>query len=253
LADERVFFRDVKPYDAPSSLDDLRGPDGRVVVLSHDVLWAPGGGEVGLDEPGGTALAYQAVLAEGTTRSADRAKSDESGVAPRAPGADSTTAPSASSPTLEERPVSGNHTPLDDPPLLAHADDWSGDELTDFQERLDAAVTDGPAPDELTALLDEVPDTPRNVASVLEHLVDTHARRVREAGRTADVVDAPVPDGAVARVGHILVVRWLTGEHAMGRRVIRRVTHSPAPAVAPPGRTGRLVVRHLAAELASPA
>lgn len=66
MADERVFFRDVKPYDAPSSLDDLRGPDGGVVVLSHDVLWAPGGGEVDLDEPGGTPLAYQAVLAEGT-------------------------------------------------------------------------------------------------------------------------------------------------------------------------------------------
>lgn len=31
----------------------------------HTVLYAPGGGRVDLDEPGGTALAYQAVLAEG--------------------------------------------------------------------------------------------------------------------------------------------------------------------------------------------
>lgn len=37
-----------------------------MVELSHSVLWAPGGGRVDLDEPGGTVLAYQAVLAEGT-------------------------------------------------------------------------------------------------------------------------------------------------------------------------------------------
>lgn len=65
---ERVLFRDVKPYDAPESLDELDGPDGGVVVLPHDVLWAPGGGQVDLDEPGGTALAYQALLAEGTAQ-----------------------------------------------------------------------------------------------------------------------------------------------------------------------------------------
>lgn len=65
-ADQRVFFRDVKPYEVPDSLDPLHGPAGGVVQLSHSVLWAPGGGRVGLDEPGGTAMAYQAVLAEGT-------------------------------------------------------------------------------------------------------------------------------------------------------------------------------------------
>lgn len=37
-----------------------------MVELSQSVLWAPGGGRVDLDEPGGTALAYQAVLAEGS-------------------------------------------------------------------------------------------------------------------------------------------------------------------------------------------
>lgn len=61
----RVYFRDVKPYALVDSLDDLRGPAGGVVELSHSVLWAPGDGRVDLDEPGGTALAYQAVLAEG--------------------------------------------------------------------------------------------------------------------------------------------------------------------------------------------
>jgi len=62
----RVYFRDVKPYAVVDSLDQLHGPAGGVVELSHSVLWAPGGRLVDLDEPGGTALAYQAVLAEGT-------------------------------------------------------------------------------------------------------------------------------------------------------------------------------------------
>lgn len=56
-ADQRVFFRDVKPYEVPDSLDPLHGPAGGVVQLSHSVLWAPGGGRVDLDEPGGTAMA----------------------------------------------------------------------------------------------------------------------------------------------------------------------------------------------------
>lgn len=63
---ERVFFRDIKPYAIVDRLDQLHGPAGGMVELSHSVLWAPGGGRVDLDEPGGTALAYQAVLAEGT-------------------------------------------------------------------------------------------------------------------------------------------------------------------------------------------
>ena len=62
---ERVHFRDVKPYAIVDSLDLLRGPASGTVELSHSVLWAPGGRWVDLDEPGGTSLAYQAVLAEG--------------------------------------------------------------------------------------------------------------------------------------------------------------------------------------------
>jgi hypothetical protein len=63
--DSRVFFRDVKPYAIVDDLAQLHGPDGGVVALSHSVLWAPGGPHVDLDEPGGTELAYRAVLAEG--------------------------------------------------------------------------------------------------------------------------------------------------------------------------------------------
>ena len=62
----RVYFRDVKPYEVPGSLDELRGPVGGVVELCHSVLWAPGDGRVDLDEPGGVGIAYRAVLSEGT-------------------------------------------------------------------------------------------------------------------------------------------------------------------------------------------
>ena len=64
--ERRVFFRDVKPYEIPESLDDLKGPAGGVVELPHSVLWAPGGGRVDLDQEGGIGLAYRAVVAEGT-------------------------------------------------------------------------------------------------------------------------------------------------------------------------------------------
>jgi len=64
--DSRVFLRDVKPYAIVDDLDQLRGPAGGVVELSHSVLWAPGGPYVDLDEPGGRGLAYRAVLSEGT-------------------------------------------------------------------------------------------------------------------------------------------------------------------------------------------
>lgn len=65
-ADGRVFFRDVKPYAIVEDLDQLRGPAGGVVELSHSVLWAPGGGRVDLDRPGELRMAYRAVLNEGT-------------------------------------------------------------------------------------------------------------------------------------------------------------------------------------------
>lgn len=64
--DGRVFFRDVKPYAIVDDLDQLRGPAGGIVELSHSVWWAPGGPRVDLDEPGGVRLAYRAVLNEGT-------------------------------------------------------------------------------------------------------------------------------------------------------------------------------------------
>lgn len=64
-AERRMFIRDVKPYEVPESLDDLRGPSGGVVELPHTLLWAPGDGRIDLDEKGGVGLVYRAVVAEG--------------------------------------------------------------------------------------------------------------------------------------------------------------------------------------------
>ena len=143
----------------------------------------------------------------------------------------------------------GSRTTPVDPPLPEHGDDWPDDRLAMLRRQLTVAVTVDPDPARVAALLDEVPETPRNLASLIEHLVGEHARRVRNQGRARQVVTAPRPDGAVPGVGHLLVVRWLTRREAMGRRVIRRVSYAPAT-TAPAERTGRLVLRHLADQLA---
>ncbi len=61
----RVLVGDVKPYAVPERLEQLAGPASGTVVLPHAVLWV-GDGLVDLDEPGGTSLAYRAVISEGT-------------------------------------------------------------------------------------------------------------------------------------------------------------------------------------------
>lgn len=145
----------------------------------------------------------------------------------------------------------GSRTALVDPPLPEHADDWPDERLVALQRRLTVAVTEEPDAGAVAALLDEVPDTPRNLASLIEHLVDQHARRARHEGCARQVVTGPRPDGAVPGVGHVLVVRWLTRRQEQGRRVIRRLSYAPETTV-PSERTGRLVVRHLADQLSAP-
>lgn len=60
----RVRFQDVKPYDAPASLDDLRGPRDGEIVLPHHVHWGPRR-DVSLSRLGDLLAAYQAVISEG--------------------------------------------------------------------------------------------------------------------------------------------------------------------------------------------
>lgn len=64
-AEQRVFFRDTKPYEVPASLDELHGPSGGALELPHSVYWGPER-IVSLDTPSGIRKAYQAVLREGT-------------------------------------------------------------------------------------------------------------------------------------------------------------------------------------------
>lgn len=62
----RVRFRDVKPYDAPASLDELRGPYDGPIDLPHSVRWQADRFDVDVSNLGWRRMAYQALLAEGT-------------------------------------------------------------------------------------------------------------------------------------------------------------------------------------------
>lgn len=62
--DARVFYRDIKPYEAPTKLDELHGPhDGRV-RLPINVYWAPTY-TFDLANESDVVEAYQATLREG--------------------------------------------------------------------------------------------------------------------------------------------------------------------------------------------
>lgn len=39
--DARVFYRDIKPYDAPTRLDELQGPRSGQLELPLNVYWGP--------------------------------------------------------------------------------------------------------------------------------------------------------------------------------------------------------------------
>lgn len=62
----RVRFRDVKPYDAPASLDELCGPYEGDIDLPHSVRWQADRTGVDVANLGWRRMAYQALLAEGT-------------------------------------------------------------------------------------------------------------------------------------------------------------------------------------------
>ena len=62
--DDRVFYRDVKPYEAPHDLAELEGPDAGVVTLPRSVYWGPWQ-EVHLDVESDVLKAYAALLREG--------------------------------------------------------------------------------------------------------------------------------------------------------------------------------------------
>lgn len=66
MAEKRVRFQDVKPYDAPERLDELCGPAHGTVQLPPWVYWGPSP-VANLDSVGDTIRAYQATIQEGRT------------------------------------------------------------------------------------------------------------------------------------------------------------------------------------------
>jgi hypothetical protein len=65
-AADRVFFRDIKPYEAPATLTQLCGPSTGILTLPHRVYWGPDP-VIDLDfRDGSEKMAYRAVIAEGS-------------------------------------------------------------------------------------------------------------------------------------------------------------------------------------------
>lgn len=62
---DRVLYKDIVPYDVPSSLDALRGPAAGLLELPITVHWGPRR-VFDLDRPGLRHAAYRAIVREGT-------------------------------------------------------------------------------------------------------------------------------------------------------------------------------------------
>ncbi|SKC68105.1 hypothetical protein [Okibacterium fritillariae] len=69
--DRRVFYRDIKPYDVPDSLDALVGPAEGTLALPHHVYWGPEH-VFDLSNEWDRVDAYKAVLCEGRTEDMTR-------------------------------------------------------------------------------------------------------------------------------------------------------------------------------------
>lgn len=63
---QRVLFGDVKPFDMPADLAELRGPVRVVVEVPHAVIWSPGPRTMDLADPEVERMVYDAVVVEGT-------------------------------------------------------------------------------------------------------------------------------------------------------------------------------------------
>jgi len=62
---KKVRIQDVKPYNAPTSLDELRGPHSGTIELPGWLYWGPNP-TVNLDVEWGVIKGYQAVIQEGS-------------------------------------------------------------------------------------------------------------------------------------------------------------------------------------------
>ncbi|MBV7411775.1 transcriptional regulator [Dermabacteraceae bacterium TAE3-ERU27] len=66
MTEQRIRFRDIKPYDCVDSLDELRGPGAGVVTLPVTVYWSGASSTFDLSKERERASVYQAALANGT-------------------------------------------------------------------------------------------------------------------------------------------------------------------------------------------
>jgi hypothetical protein len=62
---EKVLFKDVVPYDTPSSISALRGPASGVIELPLAIYWGPSR-RYNLSDRHDLQSAYQALVREGT-------------------------------------------------------------------------------------------------------------------------------------------------------------------------------------------
>jgi len=62
----RVLYKDIVPYDTPSSLDALRGPATGTLEVPITVHWGPRR-RFDLDDPRDVHAVYRALVREGTT------------------------------------------------------------------------------------------------------------------------------------------------------------------------------------------
>ena len=65
MADGRVLYKDIVPYDTPVALGDLRGPESGPLELPITVHWGPRH-VLDLDDLGQRRAAYRAIVREGT-------------------------------------------------------------------------------------------------------------------------------------------------------------------------------------------
>lgn len=65
MADGRVLYRDLVPYDTPASLDALHGPESGQLELPITVHWGPRH-MFDLDDLGQRRATYRAIVREGT-------------------------------------------------------------------------------------------------------------------------------------------------------------------------------------------
>ncbi len=65
MTEQRVRFRDLKPYSTVGSLDELVGPKDGVVALPRSVFWSRPSGTFDIGSARERAQAYSALLANG--------------------------------------------------------------------------------------------------------------------------------------------------------------------------------------------